>query len=221
MAHGWTDETEHLLSEWSEKSSCFRWLHARCEKKYRTRYYLFSVPVIILSTTTGFLNVGLSEFVPDAKMPIAQASIGAVNLLAGVLGTLQSFLKVAELMESHRSSGVAWSKLGRNISIELSLAPERRAAASDFLAASRSEYDRLTEQSPMITDDVIAQFKARFADYNVSKPSICNGLDKCEVYRIHTDSPIPDELREPEPEPETIVSDRMPTMTAPVTVARP
>ena len=92
-----------------------------------------------MSTATGFLNVGLSEFVPDAKMTIAQASIGAVNLLAGVLGTLQSFLKVAELMESHRSSGVAWSKLGRNISIELSLAPERRAAASDFLTASRSE----------------------------------------------------------------------------------
>ena len=81
-------------------------------------------------------------------------------------------------------------------------ASERRAAASDFLAASRSEYDRLTEQSPMITDDVIAQFKVRFADYGVSKPSICNGLDKCEVYRLHADSPVPGELREPEPEPE-------------------
>jgi len=202
MVHDWSDETEHLLSEWSEKASCFRWLHARCEKKYRTRYYLFSVPVIILSTATGFLNVGLSEFVPEEKMPIAQASIGAVNLLAGVLGTLQSFLKVAELMESHRSSGVAWSKLGRNISIELSLAPERRAAASDFLASSRSEYDRLTEQSPMVTDDVIAQFKSKFSDYAVAKPSICNGLDKCDVYRVHADSPVPTELREPAPEPE-------------------
>ena len=33
MSHGWSDETERLLSEWSEKASCFRWLHARCEKK--------------------------------------------------------------------------------------------------------------------------------------------------------------------------------------------
>ena len=54
----------------------------------------------------------------------------------------------------------------------------------------------------MITDDVIEQFKSRFADYNVSKPSICNGLDKCEVYRLHAGSPVPDELREPELEPE-------------------
>ena len=119
-----------------------------------------------------------------------------------LFGASRCVIKVAELMESHRSSGVAWSKLGRNISIELSLAPERRAAASDFLASSRSEYDRLTEQSPMITDDVIAQFKSKFSDYAVAKPSICNGLDKCEVYRVHADSPVPDELREPAPEPE-------------------
>ena len=54
----------------------------------------------------------------------------------------------------------------------------------------------------MITDDVIAQFKSKFSDYAVAKPSICNGLDKCEVYRVHADSPVPDELREPAPEPE-------------------
>ena len=66
------------------------------------------MPVIILSTVTGFANVGLSEFVPSKAMPVAQAIIGGVNLLAGVLGTLQSFLKVAETMESHRASGSAW-----------------------------------------------------------------------------------------------------------------
>ena len=59
--------------------------------------------VIILSTITGFANVGLSEFVPEQTIVVAQAIIGGVNLLAGVLGTMQSFLKVAETMESHRS----------------------------------------------------------------------------------------------------------------------
>ena len=58
-------------------------------------------------------------------------------------------------LESHRASGSAWSKLGRNISIELALDPARRAPAQDFLSASRAEYDRLTEQSPSIDDAVI------------------------------------------------------------------
>ena len=46
----WTEECETLLAEWSEKASCYRWLHGRCEKSYRNWYYCFSIPVIILST---------------------------------------------------------------------------------------------------------------------------------------------------------------------------
>jgi hypothetical protein len=57
-----------------------------------------------------------------------------------------------------------WSKLGRNISIELALDPSRRALASDFLKLCRAEYDRLIEQSPCIDDDIIRVFKGRFKD---------------------------------------------------------
>ena len=35
----WTDECEELLAEWSEKASCYRWLHGRSEKNYRKWYY--------------------------------------------------------------------------------------------------------------------------------------------------------------------------------------
>jgi hypothetical protein len=206
-AHGWSHECEALLAEWSEKASCFRWLHSRCETRWRRRYYAFAIPVIILSTLTGFANVGMSEFLHEDAKPMASAIVGGVNLLAGILGTLQSFLKVAETMESHRASGVSWSKLGRNISIELALDPARRAPAADFLAASRAEYDRLTEQSPAIDDAVIAVFRARFSQYDVSKPSICNGLDRCAIYKVDPGAPPSPELAlvpgpEPEPEPE-------------------
>ena len=88
-------------------------------------------------------------------------------------------------MESHRSAGVSWSKLGRNIAIELALDPDRRKPNSDFLKLCRAEYDRLIEQSPSIDDDIISQFKSKFKNYETSKPSICNGLDKCEIFKIN------------------------------------
>jgi len=179
----WTHVCEILLAEWSEKASCFRWLHNKCEKKYRRRYYMFSIPVIILSTLTGACNVGLSSYVPENKQSTAQAIVGGVNIFAGILSTLQNFLSVAELMESHRSAGVSWSKLGRNISIELAIDPDRRQNCSDFLAICRAEYDRLIEQSPLITEDVIKVFKKRFKSYDSAKPSITNGLDKCMIYK--------------------------------------
>jgi len=183
----WSSETESLLAEWSEKASCYRWLHGRCEKKYKTRYYMFSIPVIILSTLTGAANVGMDSFVNDDNKSMASAIVGGVNIFAGILSTLQNFLKVAELMESHRSSSVSWSKLGRNISIELALDKDKhRSKCSDFLAICRAEYDRLIEQSPMVDDDVISHFKKKFKKYKVSKPAICSGLDKCIIHSRET-----------------------------------
>jgi len=180
----WTDECEELLAEWSEKASCYRWLHGRCEKSYRTWYYCFSIPVIILSTLTGAANVGMDSFVPAESKSIASAIVGGVNIFAGIISTLQNFLKVAELMEGHRIAGVSWGKLQRNISIELSLDPSRRVLQGDFLSISRSEYDRLIEAGPIIDDTIIKMFNKKFKNYEVCKPSICNGLDKCTVYKL-------------------------------------
>lgn len=179
----WTPEVERLLKEWSEKASCYRWLFNKAEKKYRKRYYCFSIPVIILSTLTGAANVGLSSYVAESDQDTAQAIVGGVNIFAGIISTLQNFLKVAEIMEGNRIAGCSWSKLGRNISIELAIDPSRRTAAHDFLSICRAEYDRLIESSPTIDDDIISTFKKKFKSYKVSKPSITNGLDTCIIYK--------------------------------------
>ena len=187
----WSNEVEELLSEWAEKAGCFRWLHSRSEKKYKTRYYMFSIPVIILSTLTGTANFGMDSYVPESGQAIATAIVGGLNIFAGILSTLQNFLKVAENMEAHRAAGVSWSKLGRNISIELALDPKRRTKATDFLKLSRAEYDRLIEQSPMLDDDIVSQFQTKFEKYKlepkdkalISIPNICNGFEKCDIFR--------------------------------------
>ena len=179
----WTKEQELLLAEWAEKASCYRWLHGRAEKKYRQSNYAFTIPVIIMSTLTGTANFAMDSFVPAEHKKTAMAAVGGVNILAGIISTLQNFLRYAELMEAHRSSGVAWSKLGRDICIELALDPPRRKPARDFLNICRAEYDRLIEQSPLMDDSIIAQFHAKFKNLDINKPEMCNGLDKCEIYQ--------------------------------------
>ena len=178
----WTSEQEELLAEWSEKATCYRWLHSRSEKRYRARNYLFTIPVIILSTLTGTANFAMDSFVPEDNKQIAMAVVGSVNIFAGILSTLQNFLRYAELMESHRASEVQWSKFGRNIAVELALDPKRRKPANDFLKISRAEYDRLIEQSPTIDDPIIKQFNRAFKNTDIQKPDMCNGLDKCKIY---------------------------------------
>lgn len=178
----WTREQEELLAEWSEKATCYRWLHNRSEKSYRHMNYLFTIPVIILSTLTGTANFAMDSFVPEEHKQIAMAAVGSVNIFAGILSTLQNFLRYAELMESHRLSEVQWSKFGRNIEVELALDPKRRKSAHDFMKLCRAEYDRLIEQSPPIDDKIIKQFKHNFKDIKIKVPPMCNGLDPCKIY---------------------------------------
>ena len=178
----WTSAQEELLAEWSEKATCYRWLHSRSEKSYRTKNYSFTIPVIILSTLTGTANFAMDSFVPESHKQIAMACVGGVNIFAGILSTLQNFLRYAELMESHRLCEVQWSKFGRNIAVELALDPKRRKPANDFLKVCRAEYDRLIEQSPPIDDPIIKQFKTNFKSIDIRKPDICNGLHKCKIF---------------------------------------
>ena len=183
----WTPEQEGLLAEWAEKASGYRWLHSRSEKLYRKRNYTFTIPVIILSTLTGTANFAMDSFVPEENKQVAMACVGGVNIFAGILSTLQNFLRYAELMEGHRVSEVSWSKFNREISVELALNPQMRKPAGDFLNVSRAEYDRLIEQSPTIDDSIIAQYKAKFGKEKINHPHVCNGLHKCRIYEPDKD----------------------------------
>ena len=83
----WTPEQEKLLASWSEKAAGYRWLHMR---------YAFTIPVIILSTLTGTANFAMDSFVPEEHKQMAMACVGGVNIFAGILSTLQNFLRYAE-----------------------------------------------------------------------------------------------------------------------------
>ena len=179
----WTLEQEELLAEWAEKAACYRWLHHHSEKRYRCRNFGFTIPVIILSTLTGTANFAMDSFVPQEQKKMAMGIVGGFNIFAGIMSTLQNFLRYAELMEGHRSSSVSWSKFSRNIAVELALDEKRRKPAGDFLKICRAEFDRLIEQSPSIDDKIIISFDSVFKDNDIIRPEVCNGLKKCKIYK--------------------------------------
>jgi hypothetical protein len=52
----------------------------------------------------------------------------------------------------------------------------------EFLIVSRSELDRLIEQSPAVPDDIIKEFKNEFPDSELAKPVKWNDMEKTAVY---------------------------------------
>jgi hypothetical protein len=98
----WAPEIEALLAEFGEVALCYSWLHSYSTRKYKSKYHHMSIPIIILSTLTGTANFAVDSYVPEAYQQGFSACVGGLNILCGVMGTLLSFLRYAELYEGHR-----------------------------------------------------------------------------------------------------------------------
>jgi hypothetical protein len=183
--NGWSKEQDKLMADWSDIAGCYRWMHDRAEKKYTQKNMFMTIPVIILSTLTGTASVGIGSIAGDNEefQKYLNFGIGGVSLIAGILTTLNNFLRFAQLSESHKVAGIAWGKFQRLIAVELALKPDERMDSLDFLKICRADLDRLIEQSPPIPDSIIAEFEREFRDRpNLRRPDICHGLDHTHVY---------------------------------------
>jgi hypothetical protein len=205
----WTPEHENIIIEWADKAACYRWLHGKCHAQYRNSNYWFTLPVIVMSTITGTANFAQDRF-DDSIKPWVAIVIGAVNIFAGILTTIQQFLKIGELNEAHRVSSIAWDKFYRNMKVELAKAPRERTPVLQQLKGAKEEFDRLMETSPAITEAVVAEFKRvfscsalasradieadtsarRFAFAQLKKPEICDSIETTRscVYKAPLDA---------------------------------
>jgi hypothetical protein len=149
----------------------------------------YTIPVIVISTLTGTANFA-QERVPIDYQNYFVMIVGAFNILAGIISTIQQFLKVTQLNEAHRVSSIAWDKFYRNIKIELAKHPDERMNVTQMIKISKEEFDRLMETSPTIPDKIIQKFKIEFKHLDdiddipkIIKPEICDSLVSTELSR--------------------------------------
>ena len=154
--YSWKKEQEQILKKWADKSLCLKMMHERAYKKYWCLNAWFNIPVIIISTITGTGNFASGSFGPEAGY--LTFVIGGFNLFAGILATIATYTGVAQKLEAHRFSSVAWDKFSRKLQIELSKSRLDRIRAKDFIKQSAEEYDRLIEMSPILPNDIIRWF---------------------------------------------------------------
>jgi len=182
----WTAEHELILIEWADKAMCYRWLHTKSNAMFNSLNTWYTIPVIVISTLTGTANFA-QERVPVGYQNYFAMIVGAFNILAGIITTIQQFLKITQLNEAHRVSSIAWDKFYRNIKIELAKHPAERIDVKHMIKMSKEEFDRLMETSPNIPEKIVQNFKNNFNGQDmfdkVVKPEICDILIPTNEYR--------------------------------------
>ena len=186
----WSVDHEHILVEWADKSMCMRLLHSKATASYAKRNMWYTLPVIVMSTIAGAANFS-QERVPVEYRGYFSMSVGMLNIIAGIITTVQQFLKITQLNEAHRVSSIAWDKFYRNIKTELAKHPKERIPVIQFLKMCKEEYDRLMETSPPIPQQIVDQFNIVFDPKtkkgelikDIVKPEICDVLVPTDISR--------------------------------------
>ena len=178
----WYKAQENILRVWGEAAACYRFMNYRAFLMYKKSSMRFTLPVIVLSTITGTANFAQEQF-PESIRPMVPSIIGGMNLIAGLIATIMQFLKINELMESHRVASQSYGKLSRTIRLELALPlSERSMDGRDMVELMRAEYDRLIEQSPPIPTPVLDEFEKEFRNSKIFKPEIMH-IQPIEPYK--------------------------------------
>lgn len=169
----WHHQQESILKGWGESAACYRYMHYQAFLKYRKSNMRYTLPVIVLSTITGTANFAQEQF-PVGLKPYVAPGIGGLNLIAGLVATIAQFLKISELMESHRVAAMQFGKFSRVVRLELALPlVDRSRDGADMVELLKGEYDTLIEQSPSIPQNILDIFERDFpSDDDITKPEI-------------------------------------------------
>lgn len=168
----WHEQQETILKAWGEAAACYRYIHHQSFMAYAKTTQRATLPVIILSTITGTASFAM-ESVPENLRPIASQSIGAGNLIAGLIATISTFLKLNENTQAHKLAATNFGKFSRKIRLELALPlKDRTKDGAVMIDECKAEYDRLLEEAPDIPKLQLEAFEREFPGDSLYKPEI-------------------------------------------------
>ena len=181
-AEEWDKKSEALLREWKEKCSGYRWLHNHARFHHKSISDWLSYPSIIIASATGVGGFAFMNPTGDGETPDNirwfQVAFATLNVIGGILTSVNKFSQSASLVEKHSIASIAYSKLYRAIDMELTLDPEHRQQKSiaELVRSFREHYDRLLDESPDLPCKSIIAFQKKFVNDHRAKPEVTNGL---------------------------------------------
>lgn len=190
----WNVNLEEYFVEQGEQAHGLSMLHKQAEALYSYRKTFVELPVIAISSVTGFLSVGSTSMFAGQEMT-SSVVLGVLSLMVSVFQTIGTYFGWAKRAEGHRISSIQYSRLHRHLKIEMGLPRDQRQAPGDLLRFVRDTIDRLQETSPLLPSVVIAEYKKKFEKVtDIRHPAETNGLEKIKVY---IENPLRRELRPP------------------------
>lgn len=150
----WLPEEENYLKELSKLCQELSCKFKRYHDVYRDRQAKFKIPAIIISSVTGIISFGTSNFPPQYSNYVS-IGVGISSLCIALINSIESYMKIGENMSGSIQASMSFQKLKESIDIELALPVEDRTSQGIiFLRECFSNYEKTWDLAPQILKNI-------------------------------------------------------------------
>lgn len=151
------ESMKSLLNKMRRNSIKLSYYHNARYDRYRNfLFYLFRLPILILSGINGFFAVGLEGYVFRRTVSILNA---VISFVCGIITSIEISLNLQKRMESELDSYKKFYKLTVELDKELTLYVDKddnsRARLREFTEKKYNEYQGIVSLSNIVTNETM------------------------------------------------------------------
>src|SRR4029079_16080306 len=142
----WSKAVMQRLFDWECRCAAAEEVHFDVAEELSRRNLFLGIPVVVLSAI-----VGTSLFASVSGDGVAvwiRIAAGTVSLIAGVLASIQTFLRFGARAEQHRVAAERWAAVKREIEKVRTLPSEQVGEANELLDDIKARMDQAADKSP-------------------------------------------------------------------------
>lgn len=142
----WSKAVMQRLFDWECRCAAAEEVHFDVAEELSRRNLFLGIPVVVLSAI-----VGTSLFASVSSDGVAvgiRIAAGTVSLIAGVLASIQTFLRFGARAEQHRVAAERWAAVKREIEKVRALPAEQVGDANELLDDIKARMDQAADKAP-------------------------------------------------------------------------
>lgn len=150
MTHEWIAAEEEYLRDLARLCEEFAQRFHKYYIFYRKQQNRVRIPIIAVSSVSGLLSFGTTVFPKETQGYVA-IGVGVANMIVALVGSIESFLKIQEIVTGSLTASLNFTQLCEQITMELALPRDRRNSPGIvFVRECYSSFEKFWESSPTV-----------------------------------------------------------------------
>lgn len=184
------ESAEELLRGWLLHSHKGRQRHDRAARRLDTaRFWLGAAATAFAVVVSTSVFADLRKCLPGSWQPVLSVIIPVTSMLSAILTGLSTFLNLAERADKHRSAGVRYKAMIRELERRLSEEADNSIIASPLLDETQKRLDELEESAPIVPEQIFL-----FVDKEWDLHGVRTITKADDLYNSETPSTTPEHL---------------------------